>query len=206
MKHLRGKWEQQIENAWTYSPFAVEVSALANKELEPLVSYLSGRPRLPFRYLSVHGPSKGESLETEELFALLLELAPLCDGIVMHPDRLTDLAMCRRLGRTLILENMDARKHFGQGVGDLAQLFDELPAAGFCFDIAHAWSVDPSMTLGNAFLDTFGERLRQVHLSSLSDGLHHVSLTEGDEQLFRPLLGRCVDVPWILEASPAPSG
>jgi hypothetical protein len=34
--------------------------------------------------------------------------------------------------------------------------------------------------------------------------LHHVPLTAEHEDLFRPVLERCVDVPWILEAPPRP--
>jgi hypothetical protein len=44
--------------------------------------------------------------------------------------------------------------------------------------------------------------LRHVHLSSLSEDLHHVSLTDEDEELFSPVLRRCLDVPWIFEAPP----
>ena len=49
-------------------------------------------------------------------------------------------------------------------------------------------------------LDRFGPRLRQVHLSSLDAQQHHVPLTEKHEAIFAPLLDRCRDVPWILEA------
>ena len=82
----------------------------------------------------------------------------------------------------------------------LAGLFDELPEAGLCFDVAHAKSVDPSMEEGARILDAFGDRLRHVHLSSLDSTCHHVPLTAEDESLFAPLLSRCRDVPWILEA------
>lgn len=185
-----------------FSPFAVELSALAEAELQPLVEHLSARPRLPFRYLSVHGPSKGRMREEAELVAQLVALASWCDGIVMHPDTMIDVQLYRVLGRSLIVENMDTRKPSGQSVDHLAPLFDELPDAGFCFDIAHAWSVDPSMGVAGDLLDAFGARLRHVHLSSLSEDLHHVSLTEEHEELFEPMLERCVDVPWILEAPP----
>ena len=50
-------------------------------------------------------------------------------------------------------------------------------------------------------LDRFRSRLRQVHVSSLSGG-HHVPLTDEDEERFAAVLGRCCDVPWILEARP----
>jgi hypothetical protein len=48
----------------------------------------------------------------------------------------------------------------------------------------------------------FSSRLRQVHVSSLDGDHRHVPLTAYDEQLFAPVLSRCKDVPWILEAPP----
>ena len=81
-------------------------------------------------------------------------------------------------------------------------MFDALPDAGLCFDIAHAWAVDPTMSVGSAILDRFGSRLRQLHISSVDDGQHHIPLTAEHEELFGPLLDRCRDVPWIIEAPP----
>ena len=97
---------------------------------------------------------------------------------------------------------MDTRKHDGRTVEEMARWFTELPDAGFCFDIAHAWSVDNSMTVGAELLDAFRTRLRHLHVSSMGSDLHHVPLTEDHEKLFLPLLQRCLDVPWILEAPP----
>jgi sugar phosphate isomerase/epimerase len=100
---------------------------------------------------------------------------------------------------------MDSRKGRGRTQDELAPLYDELPEAGFCFDIAHAWSMDPDMSVGNDLLDAFGGRLRHLHVSSLSPDLHHVPLSKEHEELFGPLLQRCLDVPWILEAPPRSS-
>lgn len=104
-----------------------------------------------------------------------------------------------------MLENMDACKEDGLSAGELGGWFAELPEAGFCFDIAHAWSIDETMAAGVELLDAFRSRLRHVHVSSLSRQLHHEPLTEEHEELFMPLLQRCLDVPWILEAPPRES-
>ena len=133
---------------------------------------------------------------------MLAELSASADAIVMHPDTIEDPRPFRVLGRKLLLENMDARKDDGRTVGELAGWFTELPDAGFCFDIAHAFSVDETLGVAGELLDAFRTRLRHVHVSSLGADLHHVSLTEEHEGLFLPLLGRCLDVPWILEAPP----
>jgi hypothetical protein len=200
MADSRGDWPAQVEEAWAVSPFAVELSALAEDELDGLIGYLDGGPRLPFRYLSVHGPSKGCVMPEAQLVDVLSGLVPFADAIVMHPDTMVDPAPYRLLGRKLLIENMDARKTDGRTVEELAPWFDELPEAGFCFDIAHAWSIDERMAVGDQLLDVYRTRLRHLHVSSLSPDLAHIPLTEEHEELFVPLLDRCRDVPWILEA------
>lgn len=202
MQSLRGDWEAQIAEAWRVSSFAIELSALSEPELPSLAEYLRQTPSLPFRYVSVHGPSKGRQMGEKELVASLAQFSSLADGIVMHPDTMDELALYRPLGHRLLLENMDSRKPGGRTPEELHRAFAELPDAGFCFDIAHAWSIDPGMAVANELLDSFGGRLRHVHLSSLSEDLHHVSLTDEDEELFSPVLRRCLDVPWIFEAPP----
>ena len=202
MQDLRGNWERQVATAWEVSPFAIELSALAETELPSLCEYLSGARNLPFRYISIHGPSKQRQLPEKELVLELCRLAEYADGVVMHPDTIERPGLYRPLGHKLLLENMDARKSTGRTAEELASAFAELPEAGFCFDIAHAWSIDPSMAVASELLDRFGDRLRHLHLSSLSPDLHHVPLTAAHEETFRPILERCVDVPWIFEAPP----
>jgi hypothetical protein len=205
MENLREDWVAQVAEASHVSVFAVELSALSEKQLVPLKDFLASHPSLTFRYLSIHGPSKDREMDEEALVKELAELAHRADVIVMHPDTIEEADRYRGLGRSLVLENMDARKSFGRTQDELAATFGQLPEAGFCFDIAHAWSVDDSMQVANELLDAFGDRLRHVHLSSLSPELHHIPLTAEDEDLFRPILERCVDVPWILEAPLPPN-
>jgi len=202
MQDLRGNWERQVAAAWEISPFAIELSALSETELPSLAEYLGAARSLPFRYISIHGPSKQRELPEEELVAELVELARYADGVVMHPDTFERPELYQPLGHKLLLENMDARKPTGRTPEELAATFTELPEAGFCFDIAHAWSIDPQMAVAADLLDRFGDRLRHVHLSSLSQDLHHITLTAEHEELFRPTLERCVDVPWVFEAPP----
>lgn len=205
MQKLRGDWDAQIAEAWAVSSFAVELSALSERELPSLAEYLRGSRSLPFRYISIHGPSKDRQMDEEKLVTSLAQLLPLADGIVMHPDTMEDLQLYRPLGQGLLLENMDARKSWGRTRAELEEAFALVPEAGFCFDIAHAWSIDREMSVAEDLLDGFADRLRHVHLSSLSTDLHHVSLTDGDQQLFGPALRRCLDVPWIFEAPPSPA-
>jgi hypothetical protein len=199
----RGDWEALVEEACRTSVFTTELSALGEDELPGLLDYLVRHGRdVPFRYLSVHAPSKRLTMREADRVALLARLPAAVDAIVVHPDTMDDPALYGRLGDRLVLENMDARKCAGRSADELAGLFEALPLAGLCFDVAHAWSVDPGMALGHELLDRFGDRLRHVHLSSLHDDGAHGELRPADEELFAPLLARCRDVPWILEAAP----
>jgi hypothetical protein len=204
MHAQRGDWPGLVRQAAAQSSFAVELAALAEPELPGLVRYLDGGPSLPFLFVSVHAPSKERRVPEPDLVRMLSGLPHWVDAIVVHPDAIREPELYRPLGRTLAIENMDARKPYGRTAAELHDLFDELPHAGLCFDVAHAKSVDPSMAEGERILDSLGDRLRHVHLSSLDDHCHHVPLSERDESLFAPLLSRCRDVPWILEAPTRP--
>jgi hypothetical protein len=200
MHEQRGDWPGLVRQAAAQSSFAVELAALSEPELPGLVRYLESGPSLPFLFVSVHAPSKHRRIPELDMVGMLERLPHSVDAIVVHPDAIGEPSLYRSLGRKLAIENMDVRKAAGQTADELEDLFAELPDAGLCFDVAHAKSVDPTMAEGARILDELGDRLRHVHLSSLDDDCHHVTLTERDELLFAPLLSRCRDVPWILEA------
>lgn len=193
-------WPALAGRARRHGDAACELAALAEPELPTLVDYLAGRPSLPFDFLSVHAPSKQRAMPEADLVALLLTIARDVDAIVLHPDVIDDHAQWRRLGAALVLENMDPRKDDGQTAESLARHFDELPEAGLCFDVAHAYAIDPSLSEGHLILDRFGGRLRHLHVSALDTRHHHVALGVAEERKITPLLERCRDVPWILEA------
>lgn len=205
MSDHRGEWPQLVSEALEISSFAIELSALSERELPSLIEFLSRETWLPFRYISVHAPSKGMAMPELELTRLLAELPRWIDAIVVHPDVIEDPQNYASLGRRLVIENMDDRKADGRYASELAPYFEALPEAGLCFDVAHAGSVDETMAKGSEILDSFTSRLRHVHLSSLDADSHHVSLSPFDADRFSPLLDRCRDVPWILEAPP-PNG
>src|SRR4051794_25854814 len=203
MAARREDWATLVRRACEVSTFAVELSALGERELPGLLAFLDGQPRLPFHYLSVHAPTKGRRLGERELAALLGRLPAHVDSIVVHPDQLVDVEAWAALGHRLVLENMDTRKPAGQRPEQLAALFAILPQAGFCLDVAHAGDVDPTLCLAHDLPAAQGARLRQVHVSSLRrDRGSHVPLTRRDELRFASVLRRCPDVPWILEAPP----
>lgn len=196
----RGDWEALARLAGETSTFAIELAALDEAELGGLIAFLGSGPDLPHRYVSVHGPAKGRALGEAALVQRLAALPAWVDAIVLHPDTLRDPSAYAPLGHRLVIENMDVRKATGRTVEELEPVLAALPDAGFCLDVAHVSSVDPTMTLGGELLDAFGTRLRHLHVSSLDAGGCHVELSEADEERFCPLLDRCIDVPWILEA------
>ncbi len=189
-----------VEETLLVSPLVAELAALTEPEFEGLIEYLAANPALPYRYLSVHAPSKDRQLSDQELVELIGRLPASVDAVVIHPDTISEPEAYAALGRVVTIENMDSRKEDGRDVVELGRFFETLPEAGFCFDVAHAWSLDPSMELAVSLLDHFAERLRHVHVSSVSGNCVHGTLTAEHERLFLPVLARCSDVPWILEA------
>lgn len=157
---------------------------------------------MPFRYVSVHAPVKNREPDESATIAMLDGLPLWVRSVVAHPDALSDIVSYRALGTRLVLENMDDRKVTGRVADEMESFFEELPDAGFCLDVAHVRSIDPTMDAAHEMLDRFRSRLRHVHLSSLDQG-RHVPLTDDDEELFAEVLDRCRDVPWILEALPS---
>ncbi|MEA2311111.1 MAG: hypothetical protein QOE28_1079, partial [Solirubrobacteraceae bacterium] len=200
MEASRYDWEALVSEALGTSAFATELAALSEGELPGLEAYLAADPDLPFCYLSVHAPVKHLRMPEPELVRRLVRLARVADAIVVHPDAIEDIARYRALGSCLVLENMDARKPIGRTAEELAPYFAALPEAGFCLDVAHVMSVDPTLAVGEALLDAYAGRLRHLHVSSLDGECRHVPLTAEHEARFVPLLRRCPDVPWILEA------
>jgi hypothetical protein len=198
MQERRGDWPALVESALAVSTFAVELAALDERELPGVEAYLLGRPPLPFRYLSLHAPSKGRDLPEPELIERLSALRTCVDAIVVHPDTMESPTAWRALGSVLVLENMDPRKADGRTAAELEPYFTALPDAGLCLDVAHASAIDPGE--GERLLDAYAGRLRHLHVSSLDEDCHHTTLDPADERAWAPLLRRCRDVPWILEA------
>lgn len=194
-------WPALVRAGCAVSTHAVELAAHDATELAGLVAFLAERPRLPFRHVSVHTPIKGALGTDAERVAALLALPLEIRTLIAHPDLVEDPAPWRALGRRVVFENMDDRKAGGRTADELESLFAALPEAGFCLDVAHAHTIDPTMAVAEELLDRFCGRLREVHLSSIRNG-SHTTLTPEDEALFAPVLSRCRDVPWILEAAP----
>lgn len=202
MSDDRGAWKRLLARASCCSRDAVEISALSAPELPSLLDALgAGMP--DFGYVAVHAPTKALPQGQEErLVDLLSRLPHWVSTIVVHPDVVDDPTRFRTLGGRVAFENMDRRKEDGRTVDELAPFFDAAPEAGFCLDLAHVGSIDPTLSLADDLMNAFGHRLRQFHVSSLDAGAHHVPLTWVDAARFQGVLRRAPGAPVILESEP----
>jgi hypothetical protein len=154
---------------------AIELSALRDHELAPLVEAVPRLDLKSFDYVSFHAPSKLREMDEATAADLLLRL-PEAWPIVVHPDILRNTKLWNRFGSRLCVENMDNRKTTGRTVAELRELFQRLPAATFCLDVGHAKQIDPTMATAILMLREFGSRLRQVHMSDVGARGEHFAI------------------------------
>ena len=93
--------------------------------------------------------------------------------LLLIRDVFHDYTTWRRLGSLLYIENMDKRKPIGRTVEELEPIFELLPDAKMCFDIAHVREVDTSMTEAYRILKAFRGMIRQIHISAVSSSSKH---------------------------------
>ncbi len=155
----------------------VELSAIREHELIPLLRSLDDLDLSQFSYISIHAPSSFSPEAEAWIFQALYEIRHRGWPIIVHPDALHDYSLWRELGDLLCIENMDKRKLGGRTIRELELLFDEFPDASFCFDIGHARQVDTSMTEAYLMLKHFSSRLRQVHISEVNSRNKHDRLS-----------------------------
>ena len=180
---------------------AVELSALRQDELIPLVDQLDNLDLDQFKYVSFHAPSSMEAAFESTALSLLELVAARGWTIVVHPNVMYKPQQWARLGERLCIENMDKRKHIGQTASDLLNIFKDLPNATFCFDIGHARQVDPTMSEASAILQNLAERLHQLHVSEVNTQSRHDALSFESVLAFRKVSHLIPsDVPIILES------
>jgi hypothetical protein len=197
-------WPELVERATRWSREALELSALTRAELDTVVPYLERSPPA-IRHLSLHAPLTLAGGGERELVARVSEIESGLSTVVVHPHTLDEPARLAPLGKLVAFENMDVLKPGGRDVAELEPYFDELPEARLCLDVAHVKTVDPTLQLGHALLDAFGERLSELHISGIDADCNHVALEHEDVERYDPILRPCRHVPWILESLPADS-
>lgn len=195
----RDDWPSALARARQEGFATIELTAIRNERLDALTTLLADDPGAldGFERVSVHAPAR-DFVDDPKPARELLPTLP--HDVVFHPDVYREQEWIRELAARAIFENMDATKQFGRDVGDLAETFAAFPDAGFCLDVAHVWTNDPTLALGHELLDAHGGRLRQLHVSGIEPDGTHRTTTAADLELYEPLLARCSGVPWLLEA------
>lgn len=183
------------------SPRAVELSALRENELAPLVEAFDSLDLSHFTYISVHAPSRFEPAHERNVIELLRNAANRLWPIVLHPDAAHDFAAWSTFQELLLIENMDKRNQTGKTADELAAIFERLPAAGLCLDLGHCRQVDPTMNEACLILRKFGSRLKQLHISEVNSRSTHDPLSEASIRAFQEVSHFIPDnVPVILES------
>jgi hypothetical protein len=144
-----------------------------------ILSPLSG---LDHPKVSIHSTYFSDPIKE---LAQITALNALQKPVVVHPRE--DLTLdWNKLGPNLILENLDGRSTYGNTVATLKHAFKRFPKARWCFDIGHAFHVDPSGLLPQKLIDTFGDKLQQIHLSHLASDATHIPITPHVIQTYVP--------------------
>jgi|ERR1700733_11287097 len=169
----RGDFRRALEMLADKKVSAVELSALRQSELAPLVEQLDQLDLSKFQYISFHAPSAVEQSYEPVAIELLATVAARNWPIIVHPDAMYTPRTWASLGDCLCIENMDKRKPIGQTATDLARIFEMLPNASLCFDIGHARQVDPTMSEAWSILRRFQGRLKQLHVSEVNTQSKH---------------------------------
>ncbi len=196
-----GNFRQALEMLRPYGTHAVELSALRQPELGPLVAACNELDLSQFNYVAVHAPSNVDIDAEREVVKYLLDLAANGWPIVVHPDAIHDYGLWREFGNLLCVENMDKRKPIGRTVEELASVFEELADASFCFDLGHARQVDATMTEAYMIAKVYESRLRQVHISEVNTSSRHDRLSFSSIRAFQ-LVAELIpeSVPLIIES------
>lgn len=196
----KGDFAKGLEIAGSVSLDCVELSALRTHELRPLLAALPSLPLSEFKYVSIHAPkTSGYDEEWQAVKALMNGSEG--HNIVVHPDSMFDFIKWRWLNGLVCIENMGSGK-FGSSVAELKHVFTQLPEAGFCLDIGHARQADPTMNVAHWMLDTFGDKLQQVHISDVDKDGKHRSLSKSAIDDFRAFAERIPEhIPIIIEST-----
>lgn len=181
------------------TPFtAIEFSVLREHELDPFFEQLPDLDVSGFDYVSFH---VCKLVKLSEL-TLVRRIEPVLErgwNVINHPDLMTDRGLWQSLGSQICIENMDGSKPFGNNLDDMKKIFDEIPEASMCFDIAHAKRMDPTMLLGREMCNTFGDRIKEIHMSEVDKKFLHRPMDIISLRRFQLIADVLPPVPIILE-------
>ena len=180
---------------------SIELSALREEELEPLVNDMDDMDLSNYKYVSFHAPSKLVKLNERQAIALLKKVAYKNINIILHPDVINNYSLWEQFGNLLLIENMDKRKPIGRTLEELEIIFAKLPGANLCFDIAHSRQVDPTMYEAKMILNKYESKLRQIHISEVNSASRHERLSYETMLAFKKVAYLIPkDIPIVIES------
>lgn len=195
-----GDFKRALASLKGHQTKAVELSALRDHELPELMRSVPELDLSGYDYVSVHAPSKFETLSEKDAARLLEPCIKRNWPVILHPDAIQDVASWKRFGSLLCIENMDKRRRIGRTAAELATWFEVFPKASLCLDLGHARQVDPTLSIAHEIVTLFGDRLRQIHLSELDYRSQHKRLSVGAVSAIQKVAGRLKPVAVILES------
>lgn len=181
---------------------AIEISFLKTTG-EKLKSFIAGIKQLylrKYKYISIHAPTTLPDFSEKQLAVILQVFAVNCWNIVIHPNLLTDFGMWKDFGKMLCVENMDSRKPPCQTAESMERFLENLPEASICLDIAHARQIDPTLIEILRITDTFGDRIKQVHISELNYEGRHTTISDSCANDYNYIAERIKHLPQIIES------
>jgi hypothetical protein len=180
---------------------AIELSALREAEVVPLIEAIPGLPLDTFEFVSFHVPSRLQAMSESDLIDHLAVIRDRRWPIVLHPDVISEIDRWAVFEDSVLLENIDQRKRVARTAAEMKPFFDALPNARFCFDIAHARQVDPTMSVAVELLMEFGDRLAEIHISELDGDCRHVAMSSAAVNAYQRISSLIPDdVPVIIES------
>ncbi len=152
-----------------------------------------------YEHVSLHSPSKFGALTERRVADLLKPCIERGIDVVLHPDAIVDYGCWRDFGELLCIENNDKRK-LGRTLDELTPVFEKLPSASWCLDLAHGRQVDSTLLEVWRMLRELRPRLREIHLSELNSKCEHEPLSMNGVWSIREIAHKIPEVPVILEA------
>src|ERR1019366_4345293 len=150
-----GAYDRGLAEVRLHALEAVELSALRQPELEPLINAIDDLDLSGFQHIAFHAPSEIAAGTERLVVELLLRVAERSWPIIVYPDVVEDYSLWSQIGSAL------------------------------CFDIGHARQVDSTMTESYFILSRFHAKLRQVHVSEVNTRSKHDSLSYSSILAFR---------------------
>lgn len=196
----KGDFRRAIDWIKRGQPEAIELSALRFEELQPLVDAIDSVAVEEIEYVSFHAPSSFQKEQESQVVELLSRVFERGWNIVVHPDVIYTPSLWLKFKEQLLVENMDRRKAIGRTAFELSKIFEELPEARLCLDVAHARNLDTTLGVLRDIVRQFAGRIAEIHISELDSRCQHRPLSAGaikDYQRFSSVLR---GIPVIIES------